>query len=184
MPSVTIYSLHHSEHPLTTYLHCRWQEQKTQNWCHFQKPQVKVNAQLERNREASPTTWEQSITNAMFYWSCPLCDRWSVLIITLHGFFPYKLPLYLCYLLESSYVFLSLCPTTHGYIGLPSFPSPILSQGPVYLYDLILLPRAMYDIYLSLWFDLAVPMYDTHLGATHMTTHSIRGVQIPICLSQ
>ena len=45
----TIYSLHHPEHPLTTYLHRRWQEQKTQNRCHSKKPQVKVNAQSERN---------------------------------------------------------------------------------------------------------------------------------------
>ena len=49
MPAVTIYSLHHSEHPLTTYLHCRWQEQKTQNWHHTKKPQVEANAQWECN---------------------------------------------------------------------------------------------------------------------------------------
>ena len=49
MPTVTIYSLHHSEHPLTTYLHCRWQEQKAQNQCHYMKPHVEMNAQSEHN---------------------------------------------------------------------------------------------------------------------------------------
>ena len=42
----------------------------------------------------------------------------------------------------------------------------------------------MYDIYLMLQFDLAIPMYNIHLRATHTTTSSTRGVQIPICLSQ
>ena len=54
MPSVMIYSLQHSEHPLTTYLHCRWQEQKAQNWCHTKKPWVEVSAQLERNTMSEP----------------------------------------------------------------------------------------------------------------------------------
>ena len=49
MPSVTIYSLHHSEHSLSTDLHCRWQEQRAQNWCHSKKPQVEGNAWSERN---------------------------------------------------------------------------------------------------------------------------------------
>ena len=40
----------------------------------------------------------------------------------------------------------------------------------------------MYDIYRMLRYNLAVPMYDTHLRATHTTTSSTRGVQIPIYL--
>ena len=62
--------------------------------------------------------------------------------------------------------FLSSCPLTRACI----------------LYDLILLPHALYDIYLMLQFDLAIPMYDTHLRATHTTTSSTRGVQISIYL--
>ena len=45
----TIYSLSHSEHPLTTYLRRRWQEQKAQNRRHSKKPHVETNAQSERN---------------------------------------------------------------------------------------------------------------------------------------
>ena len=48
-PSNIIYSLSHSEHPLTTYLHRRWQEQKAQNWRHSKKPHVETNARSERN---------------------------------------------------------------------------------------------------------------------------------------
>ena len=44
-----IYSLHHSEHPLTTHLHRRWQEQKAQRGRHSKKPLVEMNAQSERN---------------------------------------------------------------------------------------------------------------------------------------
>ena len=47
--SNTIYSLSHSEHPLTTYLRRRWQEQKARNRCHSKKPHVKTNARSERN---------------------------------------------------------------------------------------------------------------------------------------
>ena len=49
-PPNTIYSLSHSEHPLTTYLRRRWQEQKAQNRRHSKKPHVKTNAQSEHNR--------------------------------------------------------------------------------------------------------------------------------------
>ena len=45
----TIYSLSHSEHPLTTYLRRRWQEQKAQNRRHSKKPHVETNAWSERN---------------------------------------------------------------------------------------------------------------------------------------
>ena len=48
-PSDTIYSLHHSEHPLTTYLCHRWQEQQAQNCCHFRTPCIEENAWLEHN---------------------------------------------------------------------------------------------------------------------------------------
>ena len=71
------------------------------------------------------------------------------------------------------------------------FPfSPILPQGLVYFYDPTLLIQShlttlcLYDIYLMLRFDLAIPMYSIQLRATHTTTSSTRGVQIPICLSQ
>ena len=49
MLSTTIYSLHHHEHPLTTFLCHRWQEQKAQNGHHSKKPQVKVNTWSKRN---------------------------------------------------------------------------------------------------------------------------------------
>ena len=48
-PQNIIYSIHHSEHPLTTYLRRRWQEQKAQNRRHSKKPLVETNAQSERN---------------------------------------------------------------------------------------------------------------------------------------
>ena len=44
-----IYSLSHSEHPLTTYLRRKWQEQRTQNRRHSKKPHVETNARSERN---------------------------------------------------------------------------------------------------------------------------------------
>ena len=48
LPS-TIYSLSHSEHPLTTYLRRRWQEQKASNRRHSKNPHVETNTQSERN---------------------------------------------------------------------------------------------------------------------------------------
>ena len=48
--SNTIYSLSHSEHPLTTYLRHKWQEQRNQNRCHSKKPHVETNARSERNK--------------------------------------------------------------------------------------------------------------------------------------
>ena len=48
-PLDTIYSLSHSEHPLTTYLRHRWQEQKVQHRRHSQKPHIETNARSERN---------------------------------------------------------------------------------------------------------------------------------------
>ena len=48
-PPSTIYSLSHSEHPLTTYLRRRWQEQKAQNRRHSKKPHVETNARSEHN---------------------------------------------------------------------------------------------------------------------------------------
>ena len=60
------------------------------------------------------------------------------------------------------YTFLSPCPTTCRYIGLPSFPSPPSYHKGLctftiqsYCYDHILPPHALYDIYLMLQFDLA-----------------------------
>ena len=44
-----IYSLSHSEHPLTTYLRRRWQEQKAQKRHHSKKPHVKTNAWSKHN---------------------------------------------------------------------------------------------------------------------------------------
>ena len=49
MPSPTIYSIHHSKHPLTTYLRHRWQEQRTKNQCHTRQPHIKENTWLEHN---------------------------------------------------------------------------------------------------------------------------------------
>ena len=48
-PPSIIYSLSHSEHPLTTYLHRKWQEQKAQNRRHSKEPHVETNARSERN---------------------------------------------------------------------------------------------------------------------------------------
>ena len=62
MPPVIIYSIHHSEHPLTTYLHHRWQEQKAQNQHHSKKPPVGENTWSEHNinsdlfSKVAPTT--------------------------------------------------------------------------------------------------------------------------------
>ena len=49
-------------------------------------------------------------------------------------------------------------------------------------YNSILSPHALYDTYLMVQYDLVFPLYDTHLQATHTTTSSIGGVQIPIYL--
>ena len=48
-PPSIIYSLNHSEHPLTTYLRRRWQEQKAQKRRHSKKPHVETNTQSECN---------------------------------------------------------------------------------------------------------------------------------------
>ena len=45
----TIYSISHSEHPLTTYLCRRWQEQKAQKQRHSKKPHVEMNTRSEHN---------------------------------------------------------------------------------------------------------------------------------------
>ena len=67
------------------------------------------------------------------------------------------------------------------------FPlSPILSQGLLYFYDLIWLTRSylVASCLVRYSSDVVIRslMYDTHLRATHTTTSSIRGVQIPIYL--
>ena len=67
-PSDTIYSIHHSEHPLTTHLHCKWQEQKTQNQCHTKKPQVMASTQSECNKQCL-----QSDTHNMYHH-----DTWTL----------------------------------------------------------------------------------------------------------
>ena len=67
---------------------------------------------------------------------------------------------------------------------LPSLPHPLI--GPLYFYDIIWLTRfhlvaSCLVRYLS-GVVIRSTMYDTHLRATHTTTSSIRGVQIPIYL--
>ena len=67
------------------------------------------------------------------------------------------------------------------------FPlSPILSQGLLYFYDLIWLTRSYLVAFCPVRYSSGAVirslMYDTHLRATHTTTSSIGGVQIPICL--
>ena len=56
MPSNTIYSLSHSEHPLTTYLRRKWQEQQNQKRHHSKKPHVETNARSERNINSDLST--------------------------------------------------------------------------------------------------------------------------------
>ena len=63
-------------------------------------------------------------------------------------------------------------------------PHPLI--GLLYFYDLILLMRSHLATsrpvrYISS-VEIRSTMYDTHLRATHTTTSSIRGVQIPIYL--
>ena len=65
-------------------------------------------------------------------------------------------------------------------------PLPHPLTGPLYFYDLILLKRshpvASCLVRYSSGVAIRSPMYDTHLRATHTTTSSIGGVQIPIYL--
>ena len=67
---------------------------------------------------------------------------------------------------------------------LPSLPRPLI--GLLYFYDLILLVQSHLVASCSVRYASSVaiqsPMYDTHLQATHTTTSSIGGVQIPIYL--
>ena len=67
---------------------------------------------------------------------------------------------------------------------LPSLPHPL--TGLLYFYDLILLTRshlvASCPVQYSSGVAIRSLMYDTHLQATHTTTSSIGGVQIPIYL--
>ena len=85
--------------------------------------------------------------------------------------------------------FLSLRPTTHRYIGLSSFFSPpSFPQAPVLLRFNLADTISSYCLMpctISIWYcDIILPilLYDTHLRATHTTTGSIGGVQIPIYL--
>ena len=76
MPTNTIYSLHHSEHPLTTYLHHRWQEQKVQNQHHSKKPQVEANTQSEHNTNKWP--FVSSVKQLRDVWSkIPSVRTWA-----------------------------------------------------------------------------------------------------------
>ena len=67
---------------------------------------------------------------------------------------------------------------------LSSLPHPLI--GLLYFYDLILLMRSYLATSRPVRYTSSVAirstMYDTHLRATHTTTSSIRGVQIPIYL--
>ena len=67
---------------------------------------------------------------------------------------------------------------------LSSLPHP--RTGPLYFYDLILLTRSYLVASCPVRYPSGVVirslMYDTHLRATHTTTSSIGGVQIPIYL--
>ena len=67
---------------------------------------------------------------------------------------------------------------------LPFLPHPFTRL--LYFYDLILLTRSHLAAFCPVRYTSSVairsPMYDTHLGATHTTTSSIGGVQIPIYL--
>ena len=65
-------------------------------------------------------------------------------------------------------------------------PLPHPLTGPLYFYDLIWLTRfhLVASCLVRCASDVVIRslMYDTYLRATHMTTSSIRGVQIPIYL--
>ena len=67
---------------------------------------------------------------------------------------------------------------------LPSLPHPL--TGLLYFYDLILPTRSHLVTSCPVRYSSGVAirslMYDTHLQATHTTTSSIGGVQIPIYL--
>ena len=67
---------------------------------------------------------------------------------------------------------------------LSSLPHPLI--GLLYFYDLISLMRSYLATSRPVRYTSSVvirsTMYDTHLRATHTTTSSIRGVQIPIYL--
>ena len=67
---------------------------------------------------------------------------------------------------------------------LSSLPHPLI--GLLYFYDLILLTRSYLATSCPVRYTSSVAirstMYDTHLRATHTTSSSIRGVQIPIYL--
>ena len=67
---------------------------------------------------------------------------------------------------------------------LSSIPHPLL--GLLYFYDLIFLTRSYLTASCPVRYASGVairsPVYDTYLRATHTTTSSIGGVQIPIYL--
>ena len=89
-------------------------------------------------------------------------------------------------MLDLTVTILSSCPTIRRYVGLlHSFlPHPLI--GLLYFYDLILLKRFHLATSRPVRYISGVAirstMYDTHLRATHTTTSSIGGVQIPIYL--
>ena len=74
----------------------------------------------------------------------------------------------------------SFCPTTRRYIGLPSFPSPPSSHRASVLLRSNLAETIPSCCLLSC--TIFIWCHDTHLRATHTTTSSIGGVQIPIYL--
>ena len=74
----------------------------------------------------------------------------------------------------------SFRPTICRHIGLPSFLSPPSSQRASVLLQSHLV--ASHPVRYSSSVAIRSLMYDTHLRATHMTTSSIGGVQIPIYL--
>ena len=83
--------------------------------------------------------------------------------------------------------FLSSLPyytQTHRTAFFPLSPHPL--TGPLYFYDLIWLTRSRLVASCLVRYSSNVVirslMYDTYLRATHTTTSSIRGVQIPIYL--
>ena len=77
-------------------------------------------------------------------------------------------------------------PTTRSYVGLPSSLSPPSSHRASVLLRSYLLMRSHLATSRPVRYTSSVAirstMYDTHLRATHTTTSSIRGVQIPIYL--
>ena len=73
-----------------------------------------------------------------------------------------------------------LCPITRRHVGLPSSLSPPSSHRASVLLRSYLV--ASCPVRYSSGVVIRSLMYDTHLRATHTTTSSIRGVQIPIYL--